>query len=53
MTHADHAAHGEYDIVTPAANPNNGNKEESNTIDRDNEYRKERGIPTRRDHTVL
>jgi hypothetical protein len=54
LTHADHAAHGNYDITTPdPATPNNPHMEETNTIDRDNAYRDERGIPRRTDHTTL
>jgi uncharacterized Zn-binding protein involved in type VI secretion len=53
LSHADHATHGQQDLTTPATNPNNPHMEEENTINRDNEYRNDRGIPTRADHTVL
>lgn len=54
MAHADHAAHGNYDITTPdPSQPNNPHQEETNTIDADNRYRTERGVHTRRDHTEL
>jgi hypothetical protein len=54
MAHADHAAHGEYDIThADPSQPNNPHQEESNTIDRDNDYRRERGVHTRTDHTTL
>lgn len=54
LSHADHASNGDYDIThTDPSQPNNPHKEESNTIDRDNEYRKERGVHTRKDHTEL
>jgi hypothetical protein len=52
MTHSDHFAHGAADS-SPATNPNNGDMEEENTINRDNDYRKDRGVPTRADHTVF
>ena len=54
LAHSDHAANGEYDITHADPNqPNNPHQEETNTIDRDNEYRTERGVHTRRDHTTL
>jgi hypothetical protein len=54
MAHADHAAHGDYDITHPdPSQPNNPHIEETNTINDDNQYRTERGVHTRRDHTVL
>lgn len=54
LAHSDHAANGEYDIThADPGQPNNPHKEETNTIDRDNEYRKERGVHTRKDHTTL
>ncbi|MEZ5423839.1 MAG: type VI secretion system tip protein TssI/VgrG [Pyrinomonadaceae bacterium] len=54
MAHADHAAHGEYDITHPdPSQPNNPHIEETNTINDDNQYRTERGVHTRTDHTTL
>ncbi len=54
LSHADHASNGDYDIThNDPSQPNNPHKEESNTIDRDNEYRTQRGVHTRRDHTEL
>lgn len=54
MAHADHAAHGDYDITHPdPSQPNNPHIEETNTINDDNQYRTERGVHTRADHTVL
>ena len=53
MTHADHMVHGREDASPDPAHPNNPNLEETNVIDQDNQYRDERGIPRRRDHTVL
>jgi type VI secretion system secreted protein VgrG len=54
LSHADHAANGDYDITTAdPTQPNNPHKEESNTIDADNNYRKQRKVHTRKDHTVL
>lgn len=54
LSHADHAAHGDYDILnSDPSQPNNPHQEESNTIDADNDYRRERGVHTRRDHTTL
>jgi hypothetical protein len=53
MTHADHMAHGAEDASPDPANPNNPNLEETKVIEQDNLYRDERGIPRRRDHTVL
>lgn len=53
LAHADHASQGTMDLNTPAPNPNNPHVEEENTINWDNEYRDDRGIPTRADHTVL
>jgi hypothetical protein len=53
MTHADHMAHGVEDASPDPANPNNPNLEETKVIEQDNLYRDERGIPRRRDHTVL
>jgi type VI secretion system secreted protein VgrG len=54
LSHADHASNGQYDIThNDPSQPKNPHKEESNTIDRDNEYRKQRGVHTRKDHTEL
>ena len=54
LSHADHAANGNYDILTPdPATPNNPHMEETNTINTDNDYRRERGVHTRTDHTTL
>ena len=54
LSHADHAANGDYDILTPdPGQPNNPHQEETNTIDADNDYRTERGVHTRTDHTTL
>lgn len=54
LSHADHAANGNYDITTPdPSQPNNPHKEETNTINTDNDYRKDRGVHTRKDHTEL
>jgi type VI secretion system secreted protein VgrG len=54
LSHADHASNGQYDIThNDPSQPKNPHKEESNTIDQDNEYRKQRGVHTRKDHTEL
>ncbi len=53
LTHADHMAHGTEDASPDPAHPNNPNLEETRVISEDNQYRTERGIPTRADHTVL
>ena len=54
LSHADHASNGQYDITHPdPSQPNNPHIEETNTINADNQYRTERGVHTRRDHTVL
>lgn len=53
LTHADRMAHGEEDASPDPAHPNNPNLEETQVINQDNQYRIERGIPTRADHTVL
>jgi hypothetical protein len=53
MVHAVHGAQGTDDNSPDPANPNNPTIEETQTINKDNDYRKERGVPTRRDHTVL
>ncbi|MEZ5306144.1 MAG: type VI secretion system tip protein TssI/VgrG [Pyrinomonadaceae bacterium] len=54
LSHADHAANGNYDILNPdPATPNNPHMEETNTINADNNYRRQRGVHTRRDHTTL
>jgi hypothetical protein len=52
LVHADNASQGKVDL-SPATNPNNPHKEEDNTIARDNQYRDDRGIPRRADHTVF
>jgi hypothetical protein len=53
MSHAVHGAEGTDDNSPDAANPNNPSVEETQTINEDNQYRDERGIPRRKDHTVL
>lgn len=54
LVHAVHAARGEFDITTPDSNqPNNPHMEETNTIRVDNDYRRERGVHLRKDHTTL
>jgi hypothetical protein len=53
LTHAEHNARGNGDHSGDDAHPNNGTKEETETIKEDNEYRRERGIPERDDHTTL
>jgi uncharacterized Zn-binding protein involved in type VI secretion len=53
LTHADHMAHGAEDASPDPAHPNNPNLEETEVIEQDNQYRDERGIPRRADHTVL
>ncbi|HMT09717.1 MAG TPA: type VI secretion system tip protein TssI/VgrG [Pyrinomonadaceae bacterium] len=50
--HADDGAHGRDDDTPDPAHPGQAIAE-SNVIDRDNEYRDDRGIPRRRDHTTL
>jgi hypothetical protein len=52
MRHAVHGAEHTAD-GTAATNPNNGIQEEENTVNEDNQYRHDRGIPPRADHTVL
>lgn len=53
LTHADDMAHGAEDASPDPAHPNNPNLEETKVIEQDNQYRDERGIPRRADHTVL
>ncbi|HEX6730146.1 MAG TPA: M91 family zinc metallopeptidase, partial [Pyrinomonadaceae bacterium] len=53
LTHAEHNDRGNGDFSPDTANPNNPSIEETETINEDNEYRDERGIPRRADHTVL
>lgn len=53
LTHADHNSQGTRDPSKKTTNPNNPHMEEENTIARDNEYRDERGIPRRADHSEL
>jgi type VI secretion system secreted protein VgrG len=54
LSHSDHAAHGDCDITTPdPSQPNNPHLEETNTINTDNDYRRDRGVHTRTDHTTL
>jgi type VI secretion system secreted protein VgrG len=53
LVHAGHGANATDDNSPDPANPNNPSVEETETIKQDNEYRKERGIPTRDDHTKL
>jgi hypothetical protein len=52
LTHADSVQGGNVNLG-PAANPNNPHAEEDQAIARDNEYRDDRGIPRRADHTTL
>ncbi len=52
MAHADDGAHARDDDTPDPAHPGQAIAE-SNVIDRDNEYRDDRGIPRRRDHTTL
>jgi hypothetical protein len=52
LTHADSVSGGNVNLG-PAANPNNPHAEEDQAIERDNQYRDDRGIPRRADHTVL
>lgn len=51
MTHANHQGHGTQDM-TPRSD-NFDNNEEKNTIDDENVYRDQRGIPRRTDHHSL
>lgn len=51
MTHAQHNAHGTRDQTKRTDNFHNN--EEFNTIGPENEYRDERGVPRRADHTTL
>jgi hypothetical protein len=53
MVHAVHGTQGTDDNSPDPANPNNPSVEETETINKDNDYRKERGVPTRKDHTTL
>jgi uncharacterized Zn-binding protein involved in type VI secretion len=53
LSHSEHIGRGDVDMSPDPANPNNPHVEETNTINQDNQYRTERGIPTRADHTVL
>jgi hypothetical protein len=53
LVHAGHGANATDDNSPDPANPKNPTVEETETIKKDNEYRKERGIPTRDDHTTL
>jgi hypothetical protein len=52
-SHAGHMTNGAMDGSPDPANPNNPDIEETNTINEDNAYRRDRGIPPRADHTVL
>ena len=52
LTHADSASQGNVNLG-PSTNPNNPHAEEDQAIGRDNQYRDDRGIPRRADHTVL
>jgi hypothetical protein len=52
LAHADDGAYGRDDDTPDPAHPGQAIAE-SNVIDRDNEYRDERGIPRRRDHSTL
>jgi uncharacterized Zn-binding protein involved in type VI secretion len=52
LTHADSVSAGNVNLG-PAANPNNPHAEEDQAINRDNQYRDDRGIPRRADHTTL
>jgi len=51
MTHGDHMAHGTYDGTKRTDNFHTN--EEKNTIGPENEYRDERGVHRRTDHTDL
>jgi hypothetical protein len=53
LAHADRNAQGVVDASPDPANPNNPTINETRVIDADNQYRDERGIPRRADHTVL
>ncbi len=53
MVHAVHGAEGTDDNSPDPANPNNPSVEETETINKDNDYRGERGVPKRKDHTTL
>jgi uncharacterized Zn-binding protein involved in type VI secretion len=52
LTHADSASRGNINLG-PSSIPNNPHAEEDQAINRDNQYRDDRGIPRRADHTVL
>jgi len=52
LTHADSVQGGNVNLG-PAANPNNPHAEEDQAINRDNQYRDDRGIPRRADHTTF
>ncbi|HEX8369284.1 MAG TPA: type VI secretion system tip protein TssI/VgrG [Pyrinomonadaceae bacterium] len=53
MVHGVHGAQGTDDNSPDAANPNNPTVEETETINKDNDYRDERGVHKRRDHSSL
>ncbi|HLL99642.1 MAG TPA: M91 family zinc metallopeptidase, partial [Pyrinomonadaceae bacterium] len=53
MVHAVHGAEGTDDNSSDPANPNNPTVEETETINKDNDYRAERGVKKRKDHTTL
>lgn len=53
LGHADRNTQGISDLSPDTVNPNNGTVNETAVVDRDNEYRDERGIPRRADHTVF
>lgn len=53
LAHAENNGYGRGDFNSDPANPNNPTVEESQVIDQDNQYRDERGIPRRADHTTL
>jgi hypothetical protein len=53
LAHADRNSQGISDLTPETPPPNNPSVNETAVIERDNEYRDERGIPRRDDHTTL
>lgn len=53
LAHADHNQQGTNQRNVPHTRPNMTNMEEQNTIEHDNRYRDDRGIPQRPDHANL
>ncbi|WP_243725289.1 M91 family zinc metallopeptidase [Candidatus Thiosymbion oneisti] len=51
LAHADHYSSGQADF-SPAKNPNNPHRDEEITIEEENRYRDDRGIPNRADHST-